>query len=117
MPFVEKQFRDVYMSYYVSDNLSSHFKICTHFHDNYILRISDAFATSHGENPRDKIWGTVKSHSTKNYFICFNANDEKCFLFYLKNFFCSQDIFAMNFRSSRKNGFIRKISLISKFVT
>ena len=44
---------------------------------------------------------------------------KNCLLFHLKSSFCSQDIycFIMNFWSCRKNGFIRKIRLISKFMT
>ena len=46
-------------------------------------------------------------------------NDEKCFSFHLKSSFCSQviQIFVLNFWSCRKNGFIRNIRLISKFMT
>ena len=46
-------------------------------------------------------------------------NDEKCFLFYLKSSFRSQDIlvFVMAFWSCRKNSLIRKIRFISKFMT
>ena len=46
-------------------------------------------------------------------------NDEKCFLFHLKNSFHSQDIyvFVTSFRQCRKNGLIRKRKLISKFLT
>ena len=46
-------------------------------------------------------------------------NDDKCFLFYLKSAFHSQDIlvFVTIFRSCRKNGLIRKISLTSKFMS
>ena len=42
-------------------------------------------------------------------------NDEKCFLFYLKSSFCSQDIyvFVRNFWSCRKNSLI---TLASKFL-
>ena len=45
-------------------------------------------------------------------------NDEKCFLFHLKSSFCSQDIyvFVTTFWSCRKNGLIKKIRLISKFM-
>ena len=47
------------------------------------------------------------------------TNDEKCFLFYLKSSFRSQDIeiFVLTFWACRKNGLIRKIRLISKFMT
>ena len=47
------------------------------------------------------------------------ALNKKWFLFHLKSFFRSQDIyvFVMTFWSSRKNGLIRKISLVSKFMT
>ena len=46
-------------------------------------------------------------------------NDEKCFLFHLKSSFRSRDIwiFVLNFWSCRENGLIRKIRLISKFMT
>ena len=46
-------------------------------------------------------------------------NDEKCFLFYLKSSFRSQDIqiFVWTFWSCRKCGLIRKIRLISEFMT
>ena len=45
-------------------------------------------------------------------------NGEKCF-FHLKNSFCSHDIyvFVMTFWPCRKNGLIRKIKLISEFMT
>ena len=46
-------------------------------------------------------------------------NDEKYFLFRLKSFFRSQDIwvFVMTFSSCRKNSLIRKARLTSKFKT
>ena len=46
-------------------------------------------------------------------------NDDKCFLFYLKSACHSQDIlvFVTIFRSCKKNGLIRKISLTSKFMS
>ena len=46
-------------------------------------------------------------------------SDQKCFLFHLESSFCSQDvsIFVMTFWSGRKSGLIRKIRLISKFMT
>ena len=46
-------------------------------------------------------------------------NDEKCFLFHLKSSFHSQDIliFLLTFFSCRKNDLMRKIRLISKFLT
>ena len=58
------------------------------------------------------------SPSKKFCFICFK-NDEKCFWFHLKSSFRSQDIyfFILTFWSCRKNGLIRKIRLISKFMT
>ena len=45
-------------------------------------------------------------------------NNEKCFLFQLKSSFRSQDIqmFVLTFWSCGKNGLIRKIRLISKFM-
>ena len=44
---------------------------------------------------------------------------KKAFYFTLKNSFCSQDIynFVLTFWSCRKNDLIRKIQLISKFMT
>ena len=55
-----------------------------------------------------------KSHSQRPF-----RNDEKCFLFHLKNSFRSQDIeiYALTFWSRRKKGLIRNIRLISKFMT
>ena len=56
-------------------------------------------------------------------FICFwwkpFKNDEKCFLFHLKSSFHSQyiRILVLTFWSCRENGLIRKIKLISKFMT
>ena len=46
-------------------------------------------------------------------------NDEKCFSFHLKSSFHSQDIetFILSFWACRKKGLIRKIRLISKFMT
>ena len=46
-------------------------------------------------------------------------NDEKCFSFHLKSSFCSQDIqvFILIFLVMYKNGMIRKIMLILKFMT
>ena len=46
-------------------------------------------------------------------------NDKKCFLFRLKSFFCSQDVYVFftTFWSCRKSSLIRKIRLISKFMT
>ena len=46
-------------------------------------------------------------------------NDEKCFLFHLKSSFCFQDIssFVLTFWLFRKNGLIRKIRLVPKFMT
>ena len=43
---------------------------------------------------------------------------KKAFEFHLKSSFCSQDIevYVLNFWSFRKNGLIRKIRLISKFM-
>ena len=63
------------------------------------------------------------SHLLKKLFYLLQwksfKNDEKCFLFHLKNSFCSQDIYAfvLNFWSCRKNGLIRKIRLISNETT
>ena len=59
----------------------------------------------------------------KIVFICFNENLLKmmknAFYFYLKSTFRSQDIqlFVLTFWKCAKNGLIRKICLISKFVT
>ena len=46
-------------------------------------------------------------------------NDEKCYLFYLKSSFCFQDIlnFCPVFLVMQKNGLIRRLRLISKFMT
>ena len=46
-------------------------------------------------------------------------NDEKCFLFNLRSSVCSHDIsvFVLTFWSCRKNGLIRKIRLILKFMS
>ena len=61
--------------------------------------------------------------SRNNCLICSNENSfkvvRKCFLFHLKSSFCSQDvkIFVLTFWSCRKNDLIRKIRLISKFMT
>ena len=63
------------------------------------------------------------SPSKKNYVICLIESPSKmtknAFLFYLKSSFCSQDIYVLvtTFWSCRKNGLIRNISLISKFMT
>ena len=48
-----------------------------------------------------------------------SKNDEKWFSFHFKNFFHSQDIyiFVLTFWSYIKNDLIRKIRLISKFIT
>ena len=58
----------------------------------------------------------------KKVFICFSDNPSKmmknAFLFHLKSFSCSQDIwiFDLTFWACSKNGLIRDISLISKFM-
>ena len=63
------------------------------------------------------------SRSRKNSFYLLQwksfKNDEKCFLAHLKSYFRSQDIyiFVLTFWSCRKNDLIRKIRLISKFMT
>ena len=63
------------------------------------------------------------SSSKKNYFYLLQwkhfKNDEKSFLFRLKSSFCSQDIyvFVSTFWSCRRNGLIRMIRLISKYLT
>ena len=63
------------------------------------------------------------SLSKKNYFYLLQwkpfKNNEKRFLFHLKSSFHSQDIwiFVLTFWSCRGNGLIRKIRLISKFLT
>ena len=46
-------------------------------------------------------------------------NFEKCFLFHLKSTFRYQDIynFILSFWAFRKNGLIRKVRLMSKFMT
>ena len=62
------------------------------------------------------------SHLLKK-FVLFGwkpfKNDEIFFLFHIKSFFCSRDIyvFVTTFRSCTKNSLIRKIRLISKFMT
>ena len=58
-------------------------------------------------------------HSCRNiYFICFNEGPLKMMknAFHFKSSFGSQDIsiFVLNFWLYRKNGFIRKIRLISQ---
>ena len=69
---------------------------------------------------------TLKSESLtlqKNLCYLLHRNpfksDEICFLFHLESFFRSQDIkvIVLTFWSCRKNGLIRKIRLISKFMT
>ena len=63
------------------------------------------------------------SPSKKNFF-CFIIswkpfkNDGKCILFHLKSSFHSQciSVFDMTFCSCRKNGLVRKIRLVSKFM-
>ena len=61
---------------------------------------------------------TLRSETFFNNWKPFK-NNQKCFLFHLKSSFRSQDIliFVLNFWACRKNGFIRKIRLISKFMT
>ena len=46
-------------------------------------------------------------------------NDEKCFLVHLENSFRSQDIdiFVLTFWSCTKSDLIRKMRLVSKFMT
>ena len=66
---------------------------------------------------------TFDSHLPRKYVFLLQwqplKNDEKCFLFHPKSFFRSQDIkiFVLSFLSSGKDGLIRNISLIWKFVT
>ena len=63
------------------------------------------------------------SPSKKKYFYLLEwkpfKNDEKCFLFHLESSFRSPyiKIFVLTFWSYRKNGLIRKVRLISKFMT
>ena len=66
----------------------------------------------------------VTISSSKFFFFCYLLHwkpvksDEHAFYFILKAFFRSQDIkvFVTTFSSSKKNGFIIKISLTSKFM-
>ena len=74
---------------------------------------------------KDKILPSLKlgSHFPKNLFYLLEWKPfkvhEKCFLLHLKSSFRSQDIlvFALTFCSCRKNGLIKKIRIISKFMT
>ena len=62
----------------------------------------------------------LDSHLPKKFVLEMPIkNGEKCFLFHLKSTFRSQDnkIFVFTFWGCRKNGLIRKIRLISKFMT
>ena len=65
--------------------------------------------------------GLSPSKQNSFYFLQWKSfkNDEKCFLFYLKSSFGSQDIyvFAATFWSCRKSNLIRKIRLTSEFMT
>ena len=60
-----------------------------------------------------------ESHLKKIALFASMKTNEKCFLFYLKNSFYSQDIsvFVLNIWSFRKNILIRNIRLILKFMT
>ena len=62
-------------------------------------------------SPSRKLYYFVHWKPFKNY--------EKWFLFHLKSSFCSQDIqvFVMTFWPCMRKGLIRKIRLISKFMT
>ena len=62
------------------------------------------------------------SHSKKLFYLLqlkAFKNDEKWFLFHPKSSFLSQDIelFVLTFWSCRKNCLIKKIRILSKFVT
>ena len=78
------------------------------------LSNSDSYLQFHlkvGLSPSKKKFYLVQWYPFKN--------DEKYFLYYLKSSFRSQDIytFDLTFWACRKNGLIRKISLILKFMT
>ena len=68
-------------------------------------------------------WKSLKGKLSRLGPISFPfKNDEKCFLFHVKSSFCSQDIyiFILTFLSllyPQKSGLIRKLGLISKFMT
>ena len=67
-----------------------------------------------------QVTGYWVGFKTKKENLCHRKpfkNDEKYFLFHLKNSFRSQDIFALTFWLYRKNDLIRKIRLISNFMT
>ena len=71
-------------------------------------------------NVQNRLWFKVGlSPSKKNLCVCFIESpinmmkNAFCFIFVLKIF----NVFIMTFRSSRKNDLIRKIRLISKFIT
>ena len=64
----------------------------------------------------------LDSHLSKLFYLLQQKpfkNDEKFVLFNLKSSFRSQDIqiFVLNVRSCRKGNLIKKIRLVSKFVT
>ena len=65
--------------------------------------------------------GLLPSKKTLFYLLQWQPfkNDEKCFLFHLKSSSHSQDIymFVLTFWACRKHGLIRKMRLISKFMT
>ena len=62
---------------------------------------------------------SLNSGSHLHYFVCFNESHlkmmENAFYFSLKTLFAQRFVFT--FLSCRKNGLIRKIRLISKFMT
>ena len=88
----------------------THFSKFFYLHLHFCLNISQKCL---------KVW---LSPSKNVFFICFNDSPSKMMkntLFHLKRSFCSQDIliFVLTFCLCRKNGLIRNIQLISKFMT
>ena len=77
-------------------------------------------------SPPSELKGSIKvglwaSKNISFYLLQWNPfkYHEKYFLFHLKNSFCSQNtwIFVLTCMSRRRNALIRKIRLISKFLT
>ena len=69
------------------------------------------FPIKFGLSPPNKLFYLLQQKPFKN--------DETYFLFHLESFFRSQGIyiFVLTFWPCRKNGLIRKIKLVSKFMT
>ena len=65
------------------------------------------------------IWALPQVFNSQSLKVGLPKNDEKCFLRQVKSSFRSQDIyvFVLTFRVCGKNGLVRKIRLISKFMT